>query len=195
MAITTEQVKELREKTGVSIMQCKKALEEAAGDFEKASILLRKKGSEVANKKAGRELHAGTIASYIHSDGRIGVLVELLCETDFVAKNKEFKDLADDIAMHVAAMDPQFLRLEEITEGDRAKAIEVFTEETEKLDKPKNVKEKILQGKLDAYFKEKTLVTQSFIKDPAVTIGELLEQAIQKTGERIDLSRFIRFSI
>lgn len=193
--ITTDQVKELREKTGISVMQCKKALEDAGGDMEKALILLRKKGSEIASKKSERTLASGVVASYIHSDKKTGVLLELLCETDFVAKNDEFKALADDIAMHIAAMSPQFAREQDVTDTDRAKAAEVFSEETEKLNKPEEIKKKILQGKLDAYFSEKVLLTQPFVREPEISVGALIERAIQKTGERIEVGRFARYNL
>lgn len=195
MVITTDEVKELREKTGVSVMQCKRALEEAGGDMEKALIVLKKRSKEVASKKGEREFGAGVVASYIHGDGRIGVLLKLSCETDFVAKNLEFKELANDIAMHVAAMDPQFLRKEDITDIDREKVEEVFAGEIEKMEKPQDVKKKILEGKLDSYFKEKILLEQPFIKETEITVLELIERAVLKTGERIEISKFVRFSI
>jgi elongation factor Ts len=193
--VTTEQIKELRERTNISVMQCKKALEEADGDMEKALILLRKKGSEIASKKTERGLGAGVIASYVHSDSRIGVLVEVLCETDFVAKNNEFRSFAEDLAMHVAAMNPTFLKKEEITEDAKEKARDVFAGEVGKMDKPEEVKKTILDGKLDSYFKEKVLLSQPFIKDTELTIQGLVEQVIQKTGERIEISRFTRFEL
>lgn len=195
MVITTDEVKELREKTGISVMQCKRALEEAGGDMEKALIVLKKRSKEVASKKGEREFGAGVVASYIHGDGRIGVLLKLSCETDFVAKNLEFKELANDIAMHVAAMDPQFLRKEDITDIDREKVEEVFAGEIEKMEKPQDVKKKILEGKLDSYFKEKILLEQPFIKETEITVLELIERAVLKTGERIEISKFVRFSI
>ncbi len=193
MNITTEQVKELRNMTGVSIMQCKKALEESGGDMEKAQILLRKHSKQAADKKADRELKAGTVASYIHGEGSVGTLVELLCETDFVSKNEEFKNLAKEIAMHVAALAPQFVRDSEISEQDQEKAKEIFTEEAE--GKPEEIKTKIIQGKLDAYFAEKTLLRQTYIKNPDQTISQLIEEATQKFGEKIDIGRISRFSI
>jgi len=193
--ITTEQIKELRDQTGVSVMQCKKALEEAEGDKEKAIILLRKKSSDIASKKADRTLGAGTIATYIHAGGTVGAMVELACETDFVSNNEEFKKLAYDIAMHIAAANPEFLRVEDITEDDKSRVREVFAKEVEESDKPADMKEKILQGKLDAYFGEKMLLGQTFIKNPDVTIGVLVEQAIQKFGEKTEITRFVRFAI
>jgi len=193
--ITTEQIKALRDETGVSIMQCKSALEEAEGDKEKAIILLRKKSGAIASKKAGRELNSGVIQSYIHSNGSVGSMVELLCETDFVAKNEDFKKLAYDIAMHIAAASPEFLRTEDITDKDKEKATEVFLKEIEDGGKGGDMKDKILQGKLDAYFNEKVLLNQAYIKDPSVTIGNLIEQAVQKFGEKTEIGRFVRFVI
>lgn len=193
MAISTEQIKELRDATGVSVMQCKKALEEAGGDMDKAKILLQKQSKVAASKKADRELGAGTISSYIHAGGAVGTLVELACETDFVSKNDEFQTLAYDIAMHVAASAPQFLKKEEITDEDQKKAKELFVEEV--ADKPADLQEKIVQGKLDAHFGEKTLMTQKFIKDPEKTISDLVESATQKFGERVEVVQFARFSI
>lgn len=191
--ITTEQIKELRDRTGVSVMQCKKALEEAKGDPEKALIILQKKSGEIAAKKADRTFAAGVIQSYIHSTGRVGAMVELVCETDFVSNNEEFKNLARDIAMHIAASNPAFLKKEDINENARKKAEEVFAEEVK--DKPENMKEKILQGKLDAYFAERILIDQPFIKNPEVKISSLIETAMQKFGEKIEIARFSRFGV
>jgi elongation factor Ts len=193
MAITTEQIKELREATGVSIMQCKKALEEAGGDMEKAKVALAKISKAQADKKADRNLGSGTVASYIHQGGSVGSLIELACETDFVSKNEEFQALAKDIAMHVAASTPQFLKMEDISENDMAKAKELFTEELE--GKPEELKEQILKGKLDAHFGEKTLLEQDFIKDPSKKIKNLTDEAVQKFGERVEVTRFERFAI
>lgn len=191
--ITTEQVKALRDQTGVSIMQCKKALEEAKGDHEKALVILRKLSSGAAAKKADRTFKAGTIQSYIHANGTVGTIVELDCETDFVANNDEFKTLARDIAMHVTATNPKFLRREDITEADTKAAREVF--EGEVKGKPEAVRKQILDGKLSAYFAEMVLLEQPFIKNPEVTIQGLLDAAIQKFGEKTDVGRFMRFKI
>ena len=176
-------------------MQCKRALEEAEGNMDQAGILLRKKSSDIASKKEGRELNAGVVAAYIHAGGNVGSMVELACETDFVAKNEEFKRLAYDIAMHVAASNPEFLRAEDITEGDKEKVRAAFAKEVAESDKPADIKEKILQGKIDSYFKEKVLLEQNFIKDPGVTIRNLEEQAVQKFGEKTKVVRFVRFSV
>ncbi|MEY4440990.1 MAG: hypothetical protein RLY49_616 [Candidatus Parcubacteria bacterium] len=193
MSISTEVIKQLRDATGVSIMQCKKALEEAGGDIEKAKVILQKYSKAAAEKKSDRTLGAGAIASYIHQGGKVGSLVELMCETDFVSKNEEFQTLAKDIAMHIAALAPQFLRKEDIKEEDMVAAKEVYKEEIE--GKPEDLKEKILQGKLDAYFNEKTLLEQSFIKNPDKTIKLMLDEAIQKFGEKVEITRFTRYSI
>lgn len=193
MAITTEQVKALRDQTGISIMQCKKALEEAGGDAEKALVILRKKSGELSAKKGDRTFGSGTIQSYIHSNGAVGTMVELNCETDFVANNDGFKALARDIAMHIAASNPKYVSMNDINEADKKAAKEVFTEEVK--GKPEAVKEKILQGKLDAYFGEMVLLNQPFIKNPEVTIQTLVDNAVQKYGEKMAVGRFIRFKI
>jgi elongation factor Ts len=193
MEITTEQIKELRDLTGVSIMQCKKALEEAGGDIEKAKIALAKISKQVAGKKAERTLKAGTVASYIHAGGSVGAMVELACETDFVAKNEDFQTLAREIAMQVAATAPQFLKREDITEEDMTKVKELFAEEAE--GKPEDIKEKIIEGKLDAHFGEKILTEQAYIKDGDKKIQDLLDEAVQKFGERTEITRFERFSL
>jgi elongation factor Ts len=191
--ITTEQIKELRDMTGLSIMQCKKALEEAEGDISKANILLQKKGAGIAAKKADRNLGAGRVVSYVHSTGNIGALVELLCETDFVAKNEEFGALAYNIAMQIVATNPLYLRMTDIPEVTRKEAEEVFAKEVE--GKPEEMKAKILEGKLNAYFKDKVLLEQEYIKNPEVTINSLIESFIQKFGERTEIGRFTRIGV
>lgn len=193
MAITTEQIKELRDKTGISVMQCKKALEEAGGDMEKAIIILRKAGAASAAKKSDRSLGAGVIAAYIHGNGSVGVMLELGCETDFVSGNAEFKAVAYDIAMHIAAQNPEFISMDQIDEAAKAKAAEVFAKEVE--GKPEDMKAKILEGKLDAYFKERVLMEQPFIKNPDITVGDLVNGAIQKFGEKTQIVRFTRYAI
>ena len=191
--ITTETVKSLRDRTGISIMQCKKALEEAGGDMEKAVVLLRKQGAATAAKKADRELKAGTIGSYLHANGSVGAMVTLSCETDFVSNNEEFKVLARDLAMQVAATSPEYMSLDVIPEDAKRAAKEVF--EKEVADKPKAMQPKTLEGKLTAYFKEKALLDQLFIKDETRTIRDLVQGAIQKFGENIEVVKFIRLSI
>lgn len=174
-------------------MQCKKALEEAGGDKEKALVILRKKSGELAAKKGDRTFGAGTIQSYVHSTGNVAALVELVCETDFVSGNDEFKALAREIAMHVTASNPKFLKKEDIDEGARAVAREVFMKEVE--GKPQEMQEKILEGKLSTYFGEMVLMSQPFIKNPDMTIEALIAGAVQKFGEKIDIARFVRFGV
>lgn len=191
--ITTEQIKELRDRTGVAVIQCKKALEEAGGDMEKALVILRKKSGELSAKKADRTFGAGAVQAYIHANGTVAAMVELVSETDFVSGNEEFKVLARDIAMHIAASNPQFISKEEIDEKTRATAAEVFTAEVK--DKPKEMQEKILAGKLDTYFSEQVLMNQPFIKNPDITIAGLIDAAMQKFGEKIAVARFSRFKV
>lgn len=191
--ITTEQIKELRDKTGVSVMQCKKALEDAGGDMDKAIIFLRKKGSDIASKKSDRTLGSGRVASYVHSNGSVGSLVELSSETDFVSKNDEFYALAHDIAMQIAATNPTYLKKEDVTDEEKKKALDVF--EKEVVGKPDNIKDKILAGKLDSYLSDKILLEQPFIKNGDLKIKNLIESAIQKFGEKIEVARFVRFSV
>lgn len=193
MAITTEQVKDLRDKTGISIMQCKKALEEAGGDAEKALVILRKKSGELAAKKSDRTFAAGVVQSYVHATGRVAAMVELVCETDFVSGNDEFKTLARDIAMHVTASNPKFVKKEDIDEKARETAKSVFAEEVK--DKPPAMQEKILEGKLNTYFADMVLLNQPFIKNPELTIEALVQAAVQKFGEKIEIARFVRFSV
>lgn len=193
MEITTEIIKKLRDETGVSVMQCKKALEEAGGDLEKAKIILRKISKQSADKKAARALGSGVVVSYIHGNDSVGTMLELLCETDFVAKNDEFKAVAKDIAMHITALAPEYLKMEDIKEEDKVKVKELF--EKDLGDKPKEMRNKILEGKLAAYFGEKVLLEQAFIKNPEIKISSLVEQATQKFGERTEIGRFVRFSI
>jgi elongation factor Ts len=193
MAITTETIKELRDKTGVSIMQCKKALEEAGGDIEKALIILKQKSKDIASKKADRTFGAGVIQSYVHSSGTIGAMIELVCETDFVSKNEEFKTIARDIAMHITASNPEFLKIEDIPEETRTKAAEAFQKDVQ--GKPENIKAQILEGKIKAYFKERTLLEQDFVKNPETTIAGLIDSAIQKFGEKIEIARYARFGV
>lgn len=191
--ISASLIKELREETGLSIAECKKALEETQGDKEKAKILLQKKGSEIAAKKGDRTLGSGVVASYIHNAGAVGAMVELSCETDFVARNPEFQAVAREIAMHVAAASPSFLNREEISEEERSKVAETLRSEV--ADKPLDMQEKILAAKIDAYFEDKVLLDQAYIKNPDQKIKDLVNSAIQKFGERAEIRRFVRFSV
>ncbi len=191
--ITTEQIKDLRDRTGISIMQCKKALEEVGGDMDKAIIVLSKQSAKIAEKKSDRNLGSGIVQSYIHTGGSAGAMVELFCETDFVAKNEEFKDLAYNLAMQVTATDPEFLKKEDISADDKVKAEEVFKKEVD--GKPADLQSKILEGKLNAYFKDKILLEQTYIKDSNQNVNSLIESAIQKFGENIEVGQFVRFAI
>ena len=193
ITITTEQVKALRDQTGISVMQCKKALEEAGGDMDKAIVILRKKSGELSAKKGDRTFKAGAVQAYIHANGNVGTILELDCESDFVSGNDEFKALARDIAMHATATNPKFIRKEDITEADMKTAKEVFAEEVK--GKPVAMQDKILQGKLDTYFADIVLMNQPFIKNPDVTIQGLIDAAVQKFGEKIAVVRFNRFKV
>jgi len=174
-------------------MQCKKALEETAGDVEKAKIILRKESAVIAAKKSGRSLGAGVAAAYVHAGGSVVGAVVLSSETDFVAKNENFAKLAYDIAMHVAAMNPQFISKDEVTEEDIAAAKSVF--EKEAADKPEEMREKIVQGKINSFLNEKVLLDQPFVKDGSKTIQTLIDEAVQKFGEKIQISQFERLAV
>ncbi|MHB1769909.1 MAG: elongation factor Ts [Minisyncoccota bacterium] len=191
MEITTDLIKKLRDATGVSVMQCKKALQEADGDLRTAEVLLKKHSAASALKKAERDLAAGTIGSYTH-DGTVGAMVLLSCETDFVAKNPEFGALARELAMQVAAMNPLYVTADEIPEEAKQAAIAVF--EKEVAEKPAAMQKKILEGKLAAYFRDQVLLDQSFVKDESKTVRDLLNEAVQKFGERVEVGTFARLS-
>ena len=193
MDITTDAIKSLRDETGVSIMQCKKALEEAGGDAEKAKVILRKQSAAIARKKSDRELGAGIVAAYTHAGGSVVGAVILACETDFVSKNEEFGELAYDIAMHVAAMAPQFRSRDDVKEEDIKAAREVFEKETASV--PEVARAKAVEGKLNSYLSEKVLLEQLFVKDSNITIRGLIESATQKFGEKIEITRFERLAV
>jgi elongation factor Ts len=193
ITITTEQVKNLRDQTGISVMQCRKALEEAGGDSEKALVILRKKSGDIAAKKGDRTFGAGAIQAYVHATGRVGAIVELVCETDFVSGNEEFKTLARDIAMHITASNPKFLKKDDIDAKSRETATSVFAEEVK--GKPADMQAKILEGKLNTYFADMVLLNQPFIKNPELTIEGLIAAAVQKFGEKIEVARFDRFAV
>lgn len=186
-----DDVKALREATGVSIMQCQKALEEAGGDKEKALVLVKKRAGAIAEKKGDRELGSGVVATYVH-DGAVGAMVELRCETDFVAKNEEFPKLAKEIAMQVAATGPTAVSLADVSEEAMHAAREIFEQEV--AGKPEELKAQILEGKLRSHFKDSVLLLQPFIKDDTKTIETLVHEAVQKFGERIEIARMVRFS-
>jgi elongation factor Ts len=188
-------VKELREKSGAPMGDCLKALQEAKGDMENAFVVLRKRGMASAAKKASRTTNEGAVGNYIHAGGKIGVMVEINCESDFVARTDDFKGLLTDIAMHIAAVDPRYVRKEDVTPADMAREKEVYSAQAAATGKPPAVVEKIVEGKLGKFYEEFCLLQQPFIKDPSVTIEELIKQKIAKLGENISVSRFARFKV
>ncbi len=192
MDITADMVKTLRDQTGISVMQCKAALEEAGGDMEKALLILSKKRGAIAAKKSDRALAAGVVSSYIHANREVGSMVILRSETDFVSKNQEFVDLAREIALQVAASNPQYVKREDVPEEKMTDIKALFAKEVE--GKPDNLKETILAGKVDAYLKGIVLLEQSFIKDDTKTIRDLIEGATHKFGERVEVEQFVRYS-
>ncbi len=193
--ITADQVKQLREKTGAGMMECKSALTEADGDQEKAVELLRKKGLASAAKRAGRATSNGVVGSYIHTGGRVGVLVEVNCETDFVARTDEFQTLVKELALHIAAADPRYARREDVPADVLEKEKEIYRAQFADSGKPAPVVEKIVEGKLGSYYSQVVLVDQASVRDPNVTISQLIAQAAAKTGENITVSRFARFKV
>jgi len=195
MDITAERVKELRERTGIGMMECKKALEEAAGDAEKAIEILRKKGHARAKDKAHRETSEGMVGSYIHMNGKIGVLVEVNCESDFVARNEEFKDLLKNIAMHIAAARPKYIAPADVPADELDKEKDIIREQFKDSKKPPQIVEKIVEGKLAKFYEEVCLLEQPFIKDDKKRIKDLLAAFIAKFKENTRVSRFARFEI
>ena len=193
--ISAKLVKELRDATGVGLMECKKALAEANGDIEEAKTLLRKRGVAIAQKKADRAANEGLVASYIHAGGKLGVLIELNCESDFVAKTDDFKSLAHDIAMHVAAADPRFVRREDVDEAAVAKEREIQRDRAIQEGKPEKIVDKIVDGRMGKFYEEVVLMEQPFVKDNTVTIQELITNQIAKLGENIAIGRISRFKI
>jgi len=194
MNITAAMVKELREKTGAGMMDCKKALTDTEGNMEKAIEILREKGLAAVAKKSGRIAAEGLVESYIHG-GRIGVLVEVNSETDFVAKNQEFKDFVKDVAMQIAASQPLYVSKEEVPQEEIAKEKEFLTKQALNEGKPEKIVEKIVEGRIEKYYKEVCLLEQAFVKNPDITIGELLTEKISKIGENINIRRFARFEV
>lgn len=195
MAITMEMVKELRERTGAGVMDCKKALAETNGDIDKAVEYLREKGIAAAAKKASRVAAEGLVHSYIHMGGRIGVLLEVNCETDFVAKTDEFKELVNDIALHIAAMRPEYLERDEVSADVIQKEKEILTAQALNEGKPANIVEKMVQGRLEKFFAEKVLLEQVFVKDDSKTIQQLVTEKVAKIGENIKIRRFVRYEL
>ncbi len=195
MKITAEMVKKLRDMTGAGMMDCKKALQEADGDFDKAIEILRKKGAAKAAKKAGRATGEGIITSYVHFNGRIGVLLELNCETDFVARTDEFKELAYNLAKQVAAMSPRWVSREDVPQEVIEKEKEIYREQLKNSGKPENVVEKIIEGKLEKFFEENCLLEQDYIFDDKKKVKDIITEAIGKIGENIRVSRFVRMEV
>src|SRR2546421_3464069 len=193
--ISASQVKELREKTGAPMMDCKQALTEAKGDLEQAVVLLRKRGVSVAAKKAARVTSEGSVASYIHAGGKIGVLVEVNCESDFVARTEDFKELVHDVAMHIAASDPKFIRKEDVTPEAFEREKDIYRAQAKATGKPDNVVERIVEGKMGKFYEEVCLYEQPFIKDQTVTVSQLIASKIGKLGENISVRRFARFKV
>jgi elongation factor Ts len=188
-------VKELRERTAAGFSDCRAALVEAAGDIEKAINILRKKGQAAAAKKAQREASEGLVGHYIHAGGKIGVIVEINCESDFVARTEAFQQLCHDVAMHIAALDPRYLRREEVTSEMLERERDIYKEQAKATGKSEQVVEKIVTGKMEKFYEENCLYEQHYIKDESVTIGEMISQAIAKLGENISVRRFVRFKV
>lgn len=195
MSVDMKLVKKLREQTGVGIMECKKAINEAGNDFEKAVELLRKKGHEKAKSKASRATNQGAMGSYIHSNYRIGVLLELGCETDFVAKNEDFLNLNKEICMQIAAMSPKYISPEHIPADVLEKEKEIYREQMKNSGKPDNIIEKIIEGKLSKYYSEVCLLNQAYFKDDSKSIENLIAEMIHKLGENITVKRFVRYQV
>ncbi len=195
MEISASVVKELREKTGAGMMECKKALEACGGDMEKAIVYLRERGLSIAQKKSARTANEGLITSYIHSGGKIGVLVEVNCETDFVARNEDFKEFSKDIAMQIAAVKPLYVKREDVPADVINKEKEIYATQAKATGKPEKVIEKIVEGKLEKFYEEVCLLDQPFIKDSNVKVKDLLTQLIAKIGENIQIKRFVRFQV
>ena len=195
MAVNAQQVKELREKTGAGMMDCKRALQETDGDMEEGIKLLRKKGMASADKKASRAANEGLVDSYIHMGGKIGVMVEVNCETDFVARNEEFRTFVHDVAMHIAASSPRWVSRDEVPEDVVASEMEIYTEQARATGKPDNVLAKIAEGKLNKWYETVILLEQRFVKDPDKTIDDLRRELVGKIGENVEVRRFVRFQL
>lgn len=195
MEISAELVKKLREKTGVGLMDCKEALKQAAGDMEKAIEYLREKGLAKLQKRMGKVASEGIIASYIHTGGKVGTMVEVNCETDFVANTKEFQEFAKDIAMQVTASNPLYVRREDVTEEEKEKEKNIYRKQAIESGKPEKIIDKIAEGKMEKFYQDVCLIEQPFIKNQDITVKELLEELIVKMGEKILVNRFVRFQL
>tara|TARA_Y100000996_G_scaffold243793_1_gene191731 strand:- start:1361 stop:1957 length:597 start_codon:yes stop_codon:yes gene_type:complete len=195
MSISAQEVKDLRDRSGCGMMECKEALVEANGDQEKAFEVLRKKGAAKAQKKASRDAREGSIVSYIHPGAKLGVLLELNCETDFVANTDDFKDLANDICMHIAATSPLSVKVEDVSKEIVDKEKEIYTEQAQKSGKPENIVEKMVEGRLKKFYQENVLLEQNFVKDPSKTIIDLITEKVSVLGENIIVTNFSRFQV
>lgn len=195
MSISAQEVKDLRDRSGCGMMECKEALVEANGDQEKAFEVLRKKGAAKAQKKASRDAREGSIVSYIHPGAKLGVLLELNCETDFVANTDDFKDLANDICMHIAATSPLSVKVEDVSKEIVEKEKEIYTEQAQKSGKPENIVEKMVEGRLKKFYQENVLLEQNFVKDPSKTIIDLITEKVSVLGENIIVTNFSRFQV
>lgn len=195
MAITVEQVKDLRELTGAGVLDAKKALEAAGGDFDQAAQALREKGLARAEKRSERQASEGVIEVYAHPGSRVGVMLELNCETDFVARNEEFQELAHDLALHVAAMNPQYVSREDVPTADLDSQKDLMRVQAKAEGKPDNIVDKIVEGKLNKFFAETVILEQPFVKDDSLTVDELIKNVISKMGENIVLRRFVRYEL
>ena len=193
--ISATLVKELREKTGTGMMDCKQALSASGGDMTKAIEFLRKKGLATAQKRAGRATSEGTIATYIHMGGKLGVMVEVNCETDFVAKNEAFQECAKNIAMHIAASNPIAVRPEDVPAETIAKEKEIYAAQARETGKPEQVIEKIVEGKLKKFYEDSCLLNQAYVRNPDITVADLLNELVAKIGENISIKRFVRFQV
>ena len=195
MAISAKEVKELREQTGAGMMDCKKALSEVSGDFDEAVKLLRTQGLAHAAKRSGRDTREGLIDSYIHAGGGIGVLVEVGCETDFVARNEEFQNFVHDIAMHVAATAPKYISREDVPGDEVESELKIYREQAVATGKPEKILDKIATGKLEKYYQQVCLMEQSFVKEDKLTVEQLLGEIVAKIGENVEIKRFVRFQL
>lgn len=195
MEVSIDLIKQLREETGISIAKCKEALEETGGDIEKAKEVLRKQGQAMADKKSDREVGAGLIDSYIHQNGQVGVLLDLRCETDFVSRSDDFKNLSHEICLQIASMGPRFIKAEDIPEEVMSKEKEIFMEQMKDADKPVDIKEQIVKGKIEKFEKEICLLSQVWVKDDSRTIKDLINDCIAKVGENIVVNKFTRYEL
>ena len=195
MSVNAQEVKNLRDRSGCGMMECKQALVEANGDQEKAFEILRKKGAAKAQKKASRDAKEGSIVSYIHPGAKLGVLLELNCETDFVANTDDFKDLANDICMHIAATSPISIRVEDVSSSTVEKEKEIYADQAQKSGKPDNIVEKMVEGRLKKFYQENVLLEQNFVKDPSKTITDLITEKVSTLGENIVVNSFSRFQV